>query len=293
MKTRRLTGIALASVLVAFAAAAVFHDGLDARGRIRTPVVTEVVPDVEAGTLTVRGFDFGIDPPFVTLGMAALRVLSAVEDGFVAALPDVRPGTYLLALTWADGARATFQPTLGAVGFRGPEGPEGPRGLDGPAGPAGAAPPSVDPAAGSAPPVDGDHAGGRNTHYGAGALARRTVGLDNAAFGQAALERLTSGHRNAAFGRVGMRSMLTGVDNVAVGTQALMRATTGSSNVAVGANALLAANGSGNVAVGLDSLRGNAAGSGNIAVGVRAGIRNATGSNTFTSAASARPASRA
>ena len=226
--------------------------------------------------MAVRGFDFGADPLAATLGMASLAVLASVPDGLVLSLPDVPPGTYLLALTWADGSGAAFQPTLGAAG---PSGPSGPPGAAGP--PGFSLPPPVRPAVSSPAGPDADHATGRNTHFGLRALGRVTTGLDNAPFGQAALERLSSGARNAAFGRLSMRFLDTGRDNVAVGNQSLLRAVAGSGNVALGANALLAADGSDNVAVGRDALRAKVSGVGNVALRARAGIRNRDGSDNL------------
>lgn len=57
----------------------------------------------------------------VPLGMSTLPVLSVTESGVVAGLP----GTYLLALSWGDGAGTVFYPTLGAVGPTGLQGPQG------------------------------------------------------------------------------------------------------------------------------------------------------------------------
>ena len=261
--------IAAAAVLVLFAEPR-------AQAPERVPVVTEAVADFDPGTLTVRGFDFGADPPAATLGMASLAVPAAVPDGFVLALPDVPPGTCLLALTWSDGSGAAFQPTLGVAG---PSGPVGPAGAAGP--PGISAPPPVRPAVGPPAGPEADHATGRNTHFGLRALGRVTTGLDNAAFGQAALERLSSGQRNAAFGRLSMRFLDTGTDNVAVGNQSLLRAVRGSGNVVVGANALLSADGGDKVAVGRDALRANVSGVGNVALGARAGIRNRDGSDNL------------
>ena len=275
MIIRRPAGVLALAALFAASAAFLISAVPRAQAPPRAPVVTEAVADFDARTLTVRGFEFAPDPPTATLGMTPLAVLGSVPDGFVLALPDVPPGTYLLALTWADGSGAAFQPTLGAAGPSGAAGPAGPRGLAGPPGASAALRPP--------PPVgvDADHASGRNTHFGLRALAGVTTGLDNAAFGQAALERLSSGARNAAFGRLSMRFMDVGRDNVAVGNQALLRATAASGNVAVGANALLSADGADNVALGRDALRANVAGSGNVAVGARAGIRNPDGSDNL------------
>ena len=265
----------------------------------RQPLITEALVDAENGTLTINGFDFASETPTVTLGMTTLPVLSVTESGVVTGLPEVLPGTYLLALSWADGAGAVFYPTLGAVG---PAGPQGPQGEPGPflsAGPAASAGPMAyggDAAVGVDPVSSQDHAGNSNTHYGDGALANRTTGNDNSAFGQQALHNLTTGKDNAAFGRLSMRDMVSGEDNLAIGTQAMLRATTasfnmafgsgalennleGENNVAIGSAALLTNLGSGNIGIGRDALRLNAEGGDNVAIGYQAGINNRTGSN--------------
>ena len=265
----------------------------------RQPLITEALVDAENGTLTINGFDFAGETPTVTLGMTTLPVLSMTESGVVTGLPEVLPGTYLLALSWADGAGAVFYPTLGAVG---PAGPQGPQGEPGPflsaASPVSTGPMAVggDVVVGGDPVSQQDHAGVSNTHYGDGALANRTTGNDNSAFGQRALHNLTTGKDNAAFGRLSMRDMVSGEDNLAIGTQAMLRATTasfnmafgsgalennleGENNVAIGSAALLTNLGSGNIGIGRDALRLSADGANNVAIGYQAGINNRTGSN--------------
>jgi hypothetical protein len=264
----------------------------------RQPLITEALVDAENGTLTINGFDFGGETPTVTLGMTALPVLSVTESGVVAGLPELLPGTYLLAVSWTDGAGAVFYPTLGAVGPAGPAGPQGEPAPMGPlAGGVSFLPGGLGGAAVGGDPVSSqDHAGLTNTHYGSGALASVTTGRDNSAFGQQALTNMTTGKDNAAFGRVAMRDMLSGEDNLAIGTQAMMRSTTasfnmafgsgalennleGDNNVAIGSAALLLSQGNGNIGIGRDALRLNTDGSGNTAIGYQAGANNRTGSN--------------
>ncbi len=264
----------------------------------RQPLITEALVDAESGTLTINGFDFAGEVPTVSLGMNALPVLSVTESGVVTGLPELLPGTYLLALSWVDGAGAVFYPTLGAVG---PEGPQGPRGEPGPFLTTGSGGSSASMAYGGDAAVDGDptvaqdHAGPTNTHYGDQALASVTTGRDNSAFGQQALTNMTEGKDNAAFGRLAMRDMLSGTDNLAIGTQAMLRSTTasfnmalgsgalegnlaGQHNVGIGAAALLQSQGDQNIAIGRNALRLNETGSSNIAIGYEAGINNRTGS---------------
>ncbi len=264
----------------------------------RQPLITEALVDAENGTLTINGFDFGGEVPTVTLGLSSLPVLSLTESGVVTELPELLPGTYLLALSWTDGAGAVFYPTLGAVG---PAGPPGPQGAPGPflsTGSTSSAPSTAyggDAVVGGDPTSSQDHAGATNTHYGPQALSSVTTGRNNSAFGHQALHNLTTGDDNAAFGRLALRDLDTGSNNLALGTLALLRATgsyntaigshalratvSGDGNVAIGAEALKLNQGDRNIAIGRDALGANTRGSSNTAIGYQAGSRNDTGSN--------------
>ena len=85
-------------------AAAASAAGSAQAARERQPLITEALVDAENGTLTINGFDFAGETPTVTLGMTTLPVPSMTESGVVTGLPEVLPGTYLLALSSADGA---------------------------------------------------------------------------------------------------------------------------------------------------------------------------------------------
>ena len=230
----------------------------------------------------------------MTLGMSALPVLSLTETGVVTGLP----GTYLLALSWTDGAGAVFYPTLGAVG---PAGPQGPQGEPGPFLSPGSMP-SVPMAYGGDAVVDGDppnspdHAGsGTNTHLGGRSLEAITEGRGNTAVGYQVLQSLTTGNDNAAFGRRSLTSLVGGDGNLsigaamdkavgasantAIGKEALRENLNGLGNVAIGAQALQNNQGSQNMAIGYQALYGSRTGSDNIALGYRAGTRNQSGSN--------------
>lgn len=263
----------------------------------RQPLITEALVDAENGTLTINGFDFAGETPTVTLGMTTLPVLSLTETGVVTGLPEVLPGTYLLALSWADGAGAVFYPTLGAVG---PAGPQGPQGEPGPFLSAGSAGPmayGADAVVGGDPPTSQDHAGsGTNTHLGGRSLESVTDGTGNTAVGYQTLQELTTGKDNAAFGRrsltrltigegnlsIGAAAMDKAVDassNTAIGKEALRENLNGVGNVAIGAQALQNNQGNQNMAIGYQALYGSRTGSDNIALGYRAGTRNQSGSN--------------
>ena len=112
MKRTRGSWFVAALVLVVVAGVVYLQAGAQA-ARERQPLITEALVDAENRTLTINGFDFTGEAPTVTLGMTALPVLSVTESGVVTGLPEVLPGTYLLALSWADGAGAVFYPTLG------------------------------------------------------------------------------------------------------------------------------------------------------------------------------------
>ncbi len=266
----------------------------------RQPIITEALVDAESGTLTINGYDFAGEVPTVTLGMTALPVLAVTGSGVVAGLPELLPGTYLLAVSWADGAGAVFYPTLGAAG---PEGPQGPQGEPGPFLSMGSGAPDAPRAYGGDAVIDGDpassqdHAGhGSNTHLGGRSLNSVTDGTGNTAVGYQALEDLTSGKDNAAFGRrslyklvdgnsnlaIGAVTMTNAIDassNTAIGSEALRDTESGEGNVAIGAQALQNNQGDRNMAIGRQALYGSRTGSNNIALGYKAGIRNQTGSD--------------
>ena len=295
---RRMRGFWFSAALVpaVFAGVVYLQAGAQSAPE-RQPLITEALVDAENATLTINGYDFSAGVPTVTLGMHALPVLSAGGSGTVTGLPELPPGTYLLAATWPDGAGAVFYLTVGAAGPAGPRGPQGapaPVLAMGSTSPAEAAAYGADAAVDGVPPSAPDHAGSTNTHYGDGALASVTTGRDNSAFGQQALNSMTVGKDNAAFGRLAMRGMISGTDNLAVGTQAMLRSTAasfnmalgsgalensvaGQHNVAIGAAALLQSQGDRNIAIGRNALRLNADGSGNTAIGYEAGIDNRTG----------------
>ncbi len=266
----------------------------------RQPLITETLVDAENGTLTINGYDFGGEAPTVTLGMTALPVLAVTESGVVAGLPELLPGTYLLAISWTDGAGAVFYPTLGAVG---PAGPAGPQGEPAPILHTGSAsltapmPYAGDAVVGGDPGISPDHAGsGTNTHLGQRSLESLTEGRGNTAVGYQALQFLTTGRDNAAFGRRSLYSLVDGEGNLSIGAAAMDRAVDASSNtaigkealrdnlsgegnVAIGAQALQNNQGHRNMAIGRQALYGSRTGSDNIALGYGAGTRNSSGSN--------------
>ena len=298
---RRMRGSWFAAALVpAVFAGVVYLQASAQTAPERQPLITEALVDGENGTLTINGFDFSGDVPTVSLGMATLPVLSVTEWGVVAGLPELLPGTYLLAVTWADGAGAVFYPTLGAVG---PEGPQGPQGEPGPFLSTGSGVPDAPMAYGGdavvdgGPAVDSDHAGsGTNTHLGGRslnsvtdgtgntgvgyqALQDLTTGRDNAAYGRRSLYKLVDGNSNLAIGAVTMTNSIDASSNTAIGREALRDNESGEGNVAIGAQALQNNQGDRNLGIGRRALYGSRDGSDNIALGYNAGTRNQTGSD--------------
>ena len=300
MTRMRSSWFAAALALVVFVGVVYLQAGAQA-ARERQPLITEALVDAENGTLTINGFDFGSDVPTVTLGMSALPVLSVTESGVVAGLPEPLPGTYLLAVSWTDGAGAVFYPTLGAVGPAGPAGPQGePARPNLPSGSAFPSAPMVyggDAVVGGDPASSPDHAGsGTNTHLGRRSLEAVTEGRGNTAVGYQVLQSLTTGNDNAAFGRRSLTSLVDGdgnlsigaaamdkavsaFSNTAIGKEALRENLNGVGNVAIGAQALQNNQGDQNMAIGYQALYGSRTGSDNIALGYRAGTRNQSGSN--------------
>ena len=266
----------------------------------RQPLITEALVDAENGTLTINGFDFAGEVPTVTLGMNALPVLSVTGSGVVTGLPELLPGTYLLAVSWTDGAGAVFYPTLGAAG---PEGPQGPQGEPAPFLPMGSGLSDAPMAYGGDAVVDGgpavepDHAGsGTNTHLGGRsldsvtdgrgntgvgyqALQYLTTGEDNAAYGRRSLYKLVDGDSNLAIGAVTMTNSIDASSNTAIGSEALRDNVSGEGNVAIGAQALQNNQGDQNLGIGRRALYGSRTGSNNIALGYNAGTRNQAGSD--------------
>ena len=266
------------------------------------PLITEALINVEKAALTVNGYDFPESVPQVTLGMTELAVVSATESAVLTGLPELLPGTYLLAATWPEGVGAVFFLTVGAVGPPGPPGPQGGAGVF----LSSATGSSAVPAAGESATkyeIEGDsrtrqaHSDSTtNTHLGARALASVTEGRGNTAVGSHTLRSLTTGEQNAGFGWQTLRSLTTGRANLAIGTASMVRVTDGSfntaigsdtlkatasgeDNVAIGTGALLYSLGNQNVGIGRSALRRNEEGSGNIAIGYGAGRNSISGSN--------------
>ena len=290
----------LAALALSVSAGVVYLQANAQTAPVRQPVISEALVNVEQAALTINGYDFPASVPEVTLGMTELAVVSATESAVVTGLPELLPGTYLLAATWTEGTGAVFYLTVGAVGPIGPQGPQGgsaaflSSALESPSTPAtgeGAA------AGDGGTYTPQDHTdSSTNTHLGSRALESVTSGTGNTAVGQQTLRSLTTGLQNAGFGWQTLRSLTTGRANLAIGTASMVRVTDGSfntaigsdtlkatesgeDNVAIGTGALLFSLGNQNVGIGRSAMRRNEEGSGNIAIGYGAGRNSLTGSN--------------
>ena len=170
------------------------------------PLITEALVDVEHAALTINGYDFPTSVPEVTLGMTELAVVSATESALLTGLPELLPGTYLLAATWPEGVGAIFFLTVGAAGPAGPPGPQGLQGVSTPFLSSALDSPSTAAGEGAAADDGGtytpqDHSdSSTNTHLGGRALESVTTGTGNTAVGQQTLRSLTTGLQNAGFG---------------------------------------------------------------------------------------------
>ncbi len=302
--TRKWSFWLLTGLVLSVAAGVVYVQANAQAPTVRQPLITEALLDVETAALTINGYDFPASVPEVTLGMNELAVVSATESAVLAGLPELLPGTYLLAATWPEGTGAVFFLTVGAVGATGPPGPQGPKGGSGvflsSAPESSSAMAAGNPAAardadeGAYTPQD--HASNNNTHLGGRTLEAVTTGRGNTAVGSDTLRAVTTGEQNAGYGWQTLRSLTTGRSNLAIGTASMVRAIDASSNtaigsdtlkatesgednVAIGTGALLFSLGNQNVGIGRSALRRNEEGSGNIAIGYGAGRNSISGSN--------------
>ena len=122
--TRKWSLWVLSCLVLSVAAGVVYVQANAQSPAVRQPLITEALVDVETAALvdvetaalTINGYDFPAGAPQVTLGMNELAVVSATESAVLAGLPELLPGTYLLAATWPEGTGAVFFLTVGAAG---------------------------------------------------------------------------------------------------------------------------------------------------------------------------------
>jgi len=128
---RKLNLLSLFSAILLLSSVSLFGKGP------QEPVLTNAVPDVDAGKLSIFGDNFGPSPQ-VFLGtvlgtLEELGVNSSTDTFIEAALPPRDPGTFLLVVsTGGKNHMFAMDVTIGPVG---PQGPPGEQGAIGPVGP--------------------------------------------------------------------------------------------------------------------------------------------------------------
>jgi len=133
------------AVLFAILTLGVFSAGsveVSARTTVfKVPAIVSVEPNPAGDTIVIRGVNFPVTQPKVTLGTVELDVITWNAGEILATLPGVPPGSYLLTVKGhAFYQLAVFIATVGAVGPPGPKGDRGdpgPMGLPGEQGPPG------------------------------------------------------------------------------------------------------------------------------------------------------------
>lgn len=106
------------------------------------PEIQSVATNYETETLAIKGLRFGTTPT-VEIGGSSVAIVTASPQQIVVRLPlglVQAAGSYLITVTRAKNATASFVVTFGAAGpqgFAGADGPAGPTGPGGPMGPAG------------------------------------------------------------------------------------------------------------------------------------------------------------
>lgn len=107
------------------------------------PLITAVESDFDIGRLSIRGRNFPVQQPAMTLAGANLTIVlyNSGADGRIDALlpAGIAPGSYLLTLSTNPSPipTAVFIATIGAAGPQGPQGEAGSRGETGSQGPQG------------------------------------------------------------------------------------------------------------------------------------------------------------
>lgn len=278
------------------------------------PAITEVRAEA-GGVLRILGFGLAGASPRVTLGGAALAIVSVADAQVDAMLPvGISPGSYLLTISL--GASGRYDESWVTIGTAGPEGPSGPAGPTGPTGPQGpqgtqglqgpqgqpglqgaagpagatgatgpmgatgpAGPPGPSDLTGNLEMVDStDTAGNINK---SGFTFIHNAGLANTFLGVASGFLYSTGSFNTGVGTEALRTQ-HGTHNAALGAFALTINWAGFGNVAIGSQALFHnTDGNENTASGALALFENTTGSGNTAIGRSALSSNRTGNGNI------------
>ena len=235
-----------------------------------SPVITKAVPDLDAGTLSISGNNFGPSAQvFIGTDLGTLvdeGVLSLSETFIEVTLTATNPGTYLLVVTNGNGKSKMVAMDL-TISAEVPE-------------------PNLNiitedtPTFNTAIGVDAlvnNNTGTSNTASGGKALFNNSTGTQNTATGILALANNTTGNNNTADGAGALAFNTSGQLNTASGAFALGSNTTGLRSTAIGHRALQNSNNNDNTAVGSDALQLNTTGARNTATGHNALFGNTTG----------------
>ena len=108
------------------------------------PLILSTTVDSTLNTLTINGQNFG-SSPVITVGSIPFTTVTSSSTKIAVSFPATNPatsflpGTYFLAVQFANQLPSIYTVTLGATGPQGPAGPQGPNGQAGAAGPIGPA----------------------------------------------------------------------------------------------------------------------------------------------------------
>ena len=250
------------------------------------PFLTNAVVNLDEGTLTIFGDDFGAGlQVFMGTDLGTLEELgvnSSTSTSIEAGLSFTDPrGTFLVVVSTDMGMSSmdvTFGPRVATVGNNSRLGGNA----------------FQSNTTGTFNTAMGfntlrENTTGRgNTATGSGGLRENITGTYNTAIGFSALLLNTEGNNNTASGVAALRDNTTGKNNTANGFIALFRNTEGNNNTASGVQALFRnTEGDNNTASGLNALRNNQTGNNNTASGLNALLLNTDGSNNTATGTSA------
>ncbi len=246
----------------------------------QAPFLTNAVVNLDEGTLTIFGDDFGAGlQVFMGTDLGTLEELgvnSSTSTSIEAALSFTDPrGTFLVVVSTDMGMSSmdvTFGPRVATVGNNSRLG--GNSFQNNTTG-------AFNTAMGFNTLRENTTDRG-NTATGSGALRENITGRSNTAIGFSALLLNTEGTNNTASGVVALQNNTTGKNNTASGYIALFRNSTGINNTASEVQELFRnTEGDNNTASGVVALGSNTIGDNNIAIGADAGAAATTGDNNI------------
>ena len=246
----------------------------------QAPFLTNAVVNLDEGTLTIFGDDFGAGlQVFMGTDLGTLEELgvnSSTSTSIEAALSFTDPrGTFLVVVSTDMGMSSmdvTFGPRVATVGNNSRLG--GNSFQNNTTG-------AFNTAMGFNTLRENTTDRG-NTATGSGALRENITGRSNTAIGFSALLLNTEGTNNTASGVVALQNNTTGKNNTASGYIALFRNSTGINNTASEVQELFRnTEGDNNTASGVVALGSNTIGDNNIAIGADLGAAATTGDNNI------------